>query len=103
MKNYNKKEYNHLSKRWEYKLHGKIHRVDGPAIISQLGEMWMINGIFHRLCGPAIISGDYKAYYIDGVRLEFDDWNNHIKVVEKRINDDFLFLENNDQSRKEKS
>jgi len=40
-------------KRW-YR-YGKLHRVDGPAIItSDLVEEWYIDGKRHRLDGPAV-------------------------------------------------
>ena len=40
-----------------YKLNGKYHRADGPAVIWSCGtQFWYLNGKYHRADGPAIIS-----------------------------------------------
>ena len=39
----------------EWYLNGKLHRVDGPAIIKHDGKKeWFLNGQRHRVDGPAI-------------------------------------------------
>ncbi len=55
---------------------GKLHRVDGPAIITDNFAAWYYNGRLHKEDGPAIIghSGD-ALWFIHGVKLteaEFD-------------------------------
>jgi hypothetical protein len=48
-----------------YRLNGKHHREDGPAIIYADGSQeWYLNGEHHRLDGPAIIwpSGTQEWY-----------------------------------------
>jgi hypothetical protein len=54
------------SKRW--KLHGKLHRVDGPAVERANGDKrWYLNGKRHRVDGPAIeYSGGEKIWYKHG-------------------------------------
>ena len=54
-------------KREEYKNEkGEYHRVDGPAIISETYDLWVINGIYHRVNGPAIVGGVYyKSWWIN--------------------------------------
>jgi hypothetical protein len=52
----------------EYRLYGKRHRVDGPAIIHTDGtQEWYLNGKFHRVDGPAIIWADgTQEWHLDG-------------------------------------
>jgi len=68
--------------RVEYRLKGKTHREDGPAIEWNSGEKeWYLNGQFHREGGPAIESADgTKMWYLygmphreDGPAVEFAD------------------------------
>lgn len=58
---------------WWY-LNGKVHRDDGPAVITGKYEMWMQNGTGHRDGNqPAIIrvNGD-KEYIVRGQRHRTD-------------------------------
>jgi len=56
MKNYAKKEIATSGAIIFTNEENKLHRIDGPAIITALGaEHWMINDEYHRLDGPAII------------------------------------------------
>ena len=47
-------------------IHGKIHRENGPALMTSLGEIWYYQGMIHRLNGPAIINkeNNNQSYYI---------------------------------------
>ena len=57
-----------FSDRVEYRLTGKRHRMDGPAIEWASGSKeWYLNGKRHRLNGPARewADGD-KEWYING-------------------------------------
>jgi hypothetical protein len=60
-----------LSGRIEYKLNGKLHREDGPAMELVDGKKkWYRTGILHREDGPAVELPDgTKGWYIDGVRV----------------------------------
>lgn len=50
-----------------YKLNGKYHRTDGPAIITKkYEEYWYINGKYHRTDGPAVVMGDSCTWYNNG-------------------------------------
>jgi hypothetical protein len=51
-----------------YRLKGRFHRLDGPALIDMDGtEEWYKHGLRHRLDGPAIICPDGdEIYYIEG-------------------------------------
>ena len=58
-------EYVDGSKAWF--LHGKLHREDGPAIEYANGtKVWYLHGMLHREDGPAIeyVNGD-KAWYLN--------------------------------------
>jgi len=63
----------------EWRQNGKLHRLDGPAIIRDNGQIeWYQNGKLHRLDGPAIIwsNGD-EEYLINGKiieTLEVEGW-----------------------------
>lgn len=52
----------------EWRLDGKYHREDGPAIIRPDGsEEWYFMGKFHRIGGPAVIRPDgYRSWYLNG-------------------------------------
>jgi antitoxin component YwqK of YwqJK toxin-antitoxin module len=54
--------------RVEYKLNGKLHREDGPAIeIADETKYWYRDGKFHREDGPAMELADgTKKWYLDG-------------------------------------
>lgn len=57
---------------WE--LEGKLHRLDGPAVIHLNGDMeWWINGLLHRENGPAIICKDGREEWrVNGKRHRLD-------------------------------
>ena len=50
---------------------GKIHRVDGPAVIYPNGHQeWWVNNVRHRLDGPAIVRANgHQRWYIHGVNV----------------------------------
>ena len=54
-----------------WKLNGKRHREDGPAIEYASGSKhWFINGKRHREDGPAIeFVGGEEQWYLNGVKL----------------------------------
>jgi hypothetical protein len=77
----------------EYRLrNGRLHREDGPAIVSGHHKLWAINGFTHREDGPAIeyYDGDKvwyargKMHRLDGPAMEFDGakfwYVNHCEV-----------------------
>jgi hypothetical protein len=51
----------------EWRVNGKLHRTDGPAIICANGHQeWRVNGELHRTDGPAIIFADgSQAWWIN--------------------------------------
>jgi hypothetical protein len=55
----------------EWKLDGKFHREDGPAIEWADGsKSWWINSQLHREDGPACEYADgSKEWYLNGVQL----------------------------------
>lgn len=59
------------SKIW--KLNGRPHRLDGPAVeLYHGGEQWWVDGNLHRLDGPAIIKKDgVSEWYIMGIDITF--------------------------------
>jgi hypothetical protein len=51
-----------------WKLDGKYHRLDGPAIEDSGYKAWCIDGRVHRLDGPAIEFYDgSKEWWINGI------------------------------------
>jgi hypothetical protein len=52
----------------QWMLNGKLHRTDGPALISMnRTRKWYINGMLHRTDGPAGIYADgTQAWFING-------------------------------------
>ena len=63
-----------LSNEVEYRLNGKLHRLDGPAIERADGaKTWYVDGKLHRMDGPAMewASGT-KAWWVDNKRHRLD-------------------------------
>jgi hypothetical protein len=51
-----------------WRLKGKLHREDGPAIIYADGDKyWYINGSRHRIDGPAAIQSNEEAWFYNGL------------------------------------
>jgi hypothetical protein len=59
-----------------WRLDGKLHRLDGPAVEYPHGEkVWCMNGILHRTDGPAFEYPDgRKSWYLHNKSLSLDDW-----------------------------
>ena len=73
---------NKLGGKKEWRLNGKLHRLDGPAIEHPNGsKSWHQNGKLHRLDGPAVEWPDgTKSWYqngklhrLDGPAVEWSD------------------------------
>jgi len=69
---------------------GKLHREDGPALITEDGlQFWYKKGLIHREDGPAVIGADgHQEWWIDNNQYskeEFDAIHNkytgHIKFA----------------------
>jgi hypothetical protein len=77
MTNYIKHEvkvYSNGDKYW--RLNGKLHREDGPAVECSDYKSWWLNGIRHREDGPAVeYSGGYNVWYLNGKRLTQEEFN----------------------------
>jgi hypothetical protein len=63
----------------EWRVDGKLHRVDGPAVERINGDKeWWFNGKRHREDGPVEDSDNYKEWWINGKRHREDgpaiDW-----------------------------
>ena len=72
------------TKRWF--LNGELHRLDGPAIESILGdEYWFLHGQYHRLDGPAVTyASGYKLWYYHGKCIDCycqKDFERLIKIL----------------------
>ena len=59
-----------------WKLNGKLHRVDGPAVEHPNGsKSWYKNHKLHREDGPAIEYANGSKYWcINGKELTFKQW-----------------------------
>lgn len=53
---------------------GKLHRLNGPAVISLDLQYWFQEGVLHREYGPAIKGGDGReAYFLRGRPMTKDE------------------------------
>jgi len=70
---YTVKVYPSGSKEW--RLNGKRHREDGPAVEWSGGaEEWYLNGKLHREDGPAIkFTNGTKEWWLDGKQVTEED------------------------------
>lgn len=68
--------YNEIDCRTEWRLYGKFHRENGPAIEYDNGtKEWFLNGERHREDGPAIEYTDGgKVWYLDGLRYTEEEF-----------------------------
>jgi hypothetical protein len=60
-----------------FRLDGKLHREDGPAIEWKDGRIeWFLFGKLHRVDGPAVISsdGEYKGWFLNGYVYSKEEW-----------------------------
>ena len=85
--------------REEWRLNGKLHRVDGPAVKCSDGyEEWCLNGKKHRVDGPAIKWSDgYESWYlndklhrVDGPAVKRPNgseeyWLNGVEVTKEEV------------------
>lgn len=61
-----------------------LSRKDGPAVESLDGSLkeWFVNGKLHRIDGPAIVStGSLKQYFLDGEEIHSDWFDDMISEV----------------------
>ena len=64
---------NRYRAREEWWVDGKLHRLNGPALISADGtENWYLNGKRHREGGPAIENEKIKEWWMFGKRHRLD-------------------------------
>ncbi len=59
------------------KINNEFHRDNGASVISYSDNVqaWYNNGKLHRLDGPAIIRNNYQAWHINGehyTKAEYD-------------------------------
>jgi len=52
----------------EWRVNGRLHRLDGPACIRADGiQQWLVNDQLHRTDGPAVIRADgTQQWCVDG-------------------------------------
>lgn len=54
----------------------------GPALeFSDGGGIWLVHGKYHRIDGPAVEFSSASSWYIDDFRYEEDDFNRLISEV----------------------
>jgi hypothetical protein len=59
----------------EWRIKGKLHRIDGPARVWDNGQEWWVNGQPHRLDGPAReLEHDQKQWWVNGIQLTEDEF-----------------------------
>ena len=59
----------------EWRLRGRLHRTDGPAIERADGsKMWCLNGNLHRTDGPAYEGANgSKEWFLNGNEVSWQD------------------------------
>jgi len=59
----------------EWRLRGRLHRTDGPAVEHADGsKKWCLNGKLHRTDGPAYEGADgSKVWRLDGEQVSWRD------------------------------
>ena len=69
----------------EWRLNGKLHRTDGPAVERADGsKIWCLNGELHRTDGPAIERADgSKEWYLNDEQFSFEDYIQELKALGK--------------------
>jgi len=67
-----------------YHKHGKLHRLDGPAIIFEENSAYLQDGQLHREDGPAIIlkNIDMEFFFLGGYLLDEEDYWKEIEAME---------------------
>lgn len=61
-----------------------LHRTDGPALISNNGDItWYYEGSIHRIGGPAVTIGKSEHYYIEDVPYSKEEYNKLLRVIEQ--------------------
>ncbi len=73
--------HNNRTKMWF--INGERHSEDGPAIITQIGEIWYYNGVIHRFGGPAKTHYEYKTkeYYLYGIQYSREKYNKIMFII----------------------
>jgi hypothetical protein len=69
----------------EWWLHGKLHREDGPAIEYAEGNKWWCrHGKLHREDGPALEYIDGRKYwYLHGTKYSEADWQKEVNKMKR--------------------
>ena len=64
-------------------LYGDCHRIDGPAIEYADGDTWWYSdGKLHRADGPAVEYADgRKGWWLHSNHLSFDEWFDQNKTL----------------------
>lgn len=58
----------------EWRLNGKLHRIDEPAVIGPNGyQAWFFMGKFHREGGPALIYSNESEWWYQFGKLHRED------------------------------
>jgi hypothetical protein len=69
----------------EWHKDGLRHREHGPAYIHKDNKVWFFEGKLHRLDGPAVIEGGGpKQYWINGQRLSPKEYKKEITRRKRR-------------------
>ena len=67
------------SKQWFE--NGLCHRKDGPAHISEFGEVYYWKGRRHRENGPAVVSGRREEFYLNGKIYKEEVWKRLVRKL----------------------
>ena len=74
--------------RTEWRLNGKLHREDGPALEYADGSKeWWLNGKLHRVDGPAVeyAADGSEEWWLNGRRLTESEFNSRTQVKELSV------------------
>lgn len=66
----------------DYRRHGEIHRVHGPAEIwENTSKFWMQHGMRHRLDGPSDLFCGISSYNIHGKEYTKEQYESKIRSL----------------------
>jgi hypothetical protein len=75
-----------LDGRKEWYSHGLLHREDGPAITCAYGyNVWYLNGKRHREDGPALEYQGAKVWYLNGNKITEEEHSSQTSLVKRAI------------------
>ena len=69
-------------------VNDQMHRIGGePAYVALKRKKWYVNGQLHRIDGPAFVTPTRTEWWVEGVQLTEEDYNNLMKKLSTLTDD----------------